>query len=837
MKALTESLLCTVLVLLCLPEAYGQGAVLVSGEFQVNTYTSNDQRSPSVAGLADGGFAAVWKSDGSSGSDSDRFSIQGQRYAADGTALGEQFQVNSYTTSGQLGPSVAALADGSFVTVWSSDGSSGSDSSDSSVQGQRYAADGTPLGGQFQVNSYTTDHQGRSALAALADGGFVAVWHSDGSSGSDPSGHSIQGQRYAFDGTPLGGEFQVNSYTAGSQLDPSVAALTDGGFVVMWHSYGSNGTDSSRTSIQGQRFAADGMPLGQEFQVNSYTTDRQSAPSVAALEVGGFLATWYSFGSSGTDDSGNSIQGQRFAADGAPLGPEFQLNSATTGYQYGPSVVALADSSLVAVWDSQDSTGSDSSSASIQGQRYSADGAALGGEFQINSFTESAQWSPSVAALADGGFVVAWQSWGSSGSDASGYSIQGQRFTTPRYALVGLGEKCLDTDHSGTTPGTRVILYSCDGSDNQRWKLELTSLPQRAVGVGGQCLIPGPVDDDGHTRAVMGECGDGDDLWRLITDGHASPSFLVHEETGHCLDVKQSQTADFTPILVFPCDFSANQVWRPVAEVCTRDSLGLCLNQERFRVDLEWLSFDGSTGFGRAVPVGSDDSGLLWFFQAENWEMLIKVLDGCDINDRLWVFAAATTTVEYTLRVTDTHDPAVREYFNPLNNAAPSITDTDAFDTCPAGLASRGSTGDPRGDLKAAFESIGASLGTGPATAGDPLTGFCVPGDTEMCLRGRFQLEVTWRDHAGNVGPGRVIDAGTPESGMFWFFDPSNWEMLVKVLDGCDNYGGYLFIGAATTDVEYTLTITDTDSGSSWQEFNPLGTPSRALVRWLPACP
>ncbi len=61
--------------------------------------------------------------------------------------------------------------------------------------------------------------------------------------------------------------------------------------------------------------------------------------------------------------------------------------------------------------------------------------------------------------------------------------------------------------------------------------------------------------------------------------------------------------------------------------------------------------------------------------------------------------------------------------------------------------------------------------------------------------------------------------------------------MLVKVLDGCETYGAYLFIGAATTDVGYTVTITNTCTGELWQESNPLGTPSRALVRWLPACP
>ncbi len=488
------------------------------------------------------------------------------------------------------------------------------------------------------------------------------------------------------------------------------------------------------------------------------------------------------------------------------------------------------------MWQSYGSSGSDSSGSSIQGQRFAADGSAVGGEFQVNSFTADHQRHPSVAALFGGGFVVAWDSEGSHGSDTSESSIQGQRFGS-RFALVGLADKCLDVDHSGTAPGMPVILYRCHGEENQRWQLGLNSVPQKVMGIGGQCLIPGPVGHDGYVRAVMGECGDDVALWRLITDGHASPSFLVHEQSGHCLDVRDDSTADFTPIILHPCHGAANQIWRPAAEVCTRDSLGLCLNQERFRVDLEWRSFDGSTGFGRAVPVGSDDSGLLWFFQAENWEMLIKVLDGCAINDRLWVFAAATTTVEYTLRVTDTRTPTVREYFNPLDNAAPSITDTDAFDACPAGLASQGSTGgDPHVDLKTAFDSFGASLGAG-AEADGLLEGSCVPSETGMCLRDRFRLEVTWRDHAGNVGPGRVIDAGTPESGMFWFFDPGNWEMLVKVLDGCENYGGFLFIGAATTNVEYTLTITDTDSGSSWQEFNPLGTPSRALVRWLPACP
>jgi len=91
---------------------------------------------------------------------------------------------------------------------------------------------------------------------------------------------------------------------------------------------------------------------------------------------------------------------------------------------------------------------------------------------------------------------------------------------------------------------------------------------------------------------------------------------------------------------------------------------------------------DGA-GLGQVVPFSSDASGNLYFFSPENWEMLVKVLDGCAINDRYWVYAAATTNVEYTLSVTDTDTGEVRTYTNPLGRAAAAITDSSAFETCP----------------------------------------------------------------------------------------------------------------------------------------------------------
>lgn len=121
----------------------------------------------------------------------------------------------------------------------------------------------------------------------------------------------------------------------------------------------------------------------------------------------------------------------------------------------------------------------------------------------------------------------------------------------------------------------------------------------------------------------------------------------------------------------------------PPPSSCAPGATTMCLNNDRFQVEVDWRDFNGNTGSGNVVPVASDDSGLFWFFSPDNWEMLIKVLDGCSITDHFWVFAAATTNVEYTIRVTDTETSLSKTYFNPLGNSASAITDTSALPVCP----------------------------------------------------------------------------------------------------------------------------------------------------------
>ncbi len=405
----------------------------VGDDFQINTYTPSAQFLAAVAAGPSGRFVVVWNSRGSSDSDTDSFSIQGQRFASDGTGLGGEFQVNTYTTHYQLFPEAAVGPNGDFVVVWASVGSSGSDNSSYSIQGQRFASDGTAAGSEFQINTYTSFDQKGPDVAVGPDGDFVVVWSSRASGGSDTSSYSIQGQRFASDGVASGGEFQINSYTTGFQGFPAVVVAPDGGFVVVWESDGSSGDDSSDESVQGQRFASDGTTVGGEFQVNTHTTFVQRVPDLAVGPDGDFMVTWMSRPSPG-DGSGYGIRGRRFASDGSPVGEDFQINTYTTYNQRSAAVASDAQGGFVVVWSSLGSSGSDTDSFSIQGQCFASDGTAVGGEFQVNTYTSSYQSYPDVAIGPDGDFLVVWDSDGSSGNDSSQRSAQGRLFTSLIFA-------------------------------------------------------------------------------------------------------------------------------------------------------------------------------------------------------------------------------------------------------------------------------------------------------------------------------------------------------------------------------------------------------------------
>lgn len=119
------------------------------------------------------------------------------------------------------------------------------------------------------------------------------------------------------------------------------------------------------------------------------------------------------------------------------------------------------------------------------------------------------------------------------------------------------------------------------------------------------------------------------------------------------------------------------------APACVPNATTLCLAQNRFRVQVSWRTTQGQTGAGQVLSAKTAESGLFWFFSSTKWDLLVNVVNGCSTNNRYWVFAGATTNVQYTLRVTDTKTGAVKEYPHAQNAPPLSLMDTSAFATCP----------------------------------------------------------------------------------------------------------------------------------------------------------
>lgn len=378
-----------------------------NSEFKVNSYTSNNQSWSNITTLLDGGFVAIWQSNGQ---DSSSWGVYGQRYAVNGEKLGNEFKINTYTSGDQSQASITSLAEGGFVVAWYS---YAQDGSDFGVYAQRYNSNGEAVGKEFQLNTYTNSAQAIPSIAGLNDGGFIATWHS---SGQDASSWGVYGQRFGADGSKIGTEFGINSYTSSDQSGPSIAGLADGSFIVTWSSY----QDGSEFGIYGQHYAANGLKLGAEFKINTYTSRTQSASNVTALVDGGFMVTWQSYNQ---DGSGWGAYGQRFDASGKAIGDELLISTTTTGDQSDPFVTTLADGGFVVAWQSKDQDGSD---WGVYGQRFDADGLPVGSEFRINTYINGDQSQPRVTGLFDGGFVVSWHS--GNAQDGNDYGIYAQRF-------------------------------------------------------------------------------------------------------------------------------------------------------------------------------------------------------------------------------------------------------------------------------------------------------------------------------------------------------------------------------------------------------------------------
>ena len=327
--------------------------------------------------------------------------------------IGDEVVVNTTTADFQVHPAIAAAPDGSYyVVVWASFpfNDAPQDGDGAGIFAQMYDAAGLPLGGEFQVNTSTAGNQQFPAVDAGNDG-FVVTWQSFG---TDGDGQGVYAQRYDADGVAQGTELQVNTTTVGDQRRPDVAVAGGGSFVICWEG------SVSTFEIFCQRFSSSGTPSGGQFQVNSETNNSQALPVVEAASTGEFTVVWQSAGDQ--DGDGTGVFLRRFEANGTPIGSgDLQVNTFSTGDQNQPAIAMAPTGAHVVVWSSG---GQDGSSTGVYGQRYASTGAMLGGEFQVNSTTSGAQNNPAVAMNSSGQFIVVFQT----SDDGALTGVFGQRY-------------------------------------------------------------------------------------------------------------------------------------------------------------------------------------------------------------------------------------------------------------------------------------------------------------------------------------------------------------------------------------------------------------------------
>lgn len=413
-------------------------AIPISPEFVVNTSTSGLQHQPAVAVDADGDFVVTWVSYGQDGSG---YGVYAQRYNAAGIPQGPEFLVNSHTSGSQQSPAVAMDADGDFVIVWQS---AYQDGDLTGVFAKRFDSFGNPNGSEFQVNSYTTDHQFLPDVAMDDNGDFVVTWQS---TNQDGFSNGVFAQRYDSSGVAQGAEFQVNTFTTFQQYEPAVSMDGDGNFVIAWTS---DQLDGSLTGVFARIFDAAGNPNGAEFQVNSFTTVSQFEPDITLDADGDFVVTWTSYQQ---DGSHNGIYFQRFNNTGVPQGPEVQVNETTIGNQFQSAVAVDNDGDFVVVWSSKDGPGS---GYGIYSRQYDSSGTPLNSETLVNTTTLSNQSNPAIAVDADGDSVIVWES---DAIDGDGTGIVARRYRASHQNTVGISRSAkfyLDSNHDRQWNGTVV---------------------------------------------------------------------------------------------------------------------------------------------------------------------------------------------------------------------------------------------------------------------------------------------------------------------------------------------------------------------------------------------
>lgn len=306
----------------------------IGSNFSVGT-SSQDMKAPMITSLRDGSFIVAWQRD--EGLYAQRLSPTGtkietefliatlpketsfalttvntgtlvvtwqgekgvyaQLFSPSGSKIATPFQVSGSTTTGRLAPTIATLTSGNFVIAWQGQCAEGTSCG---IAARLFSPSGKSMGNEFLIGNRTAVDQEAPSVQTLPNGNFVISWQVPV---EDGSGYGIYSQIFSQETTPVGNAFLVNQDTNGDQVNPKIAAMANGNFIVTWKSW-----EQSRWMVYGQVFGFSGTKIGSPFSIGSQSLGSQDFPLITALPNNTFIVTWENY----DDQSSNQIYAQRF---------------------------------------------------------------------------------------------------------------------------------------------------------------------------------------------------------------------------------------------------------------------------------------------------------------------------------------------------------------------------------------------------------------------------------------------------------------------------------------------------------------------------------------------
>ena len=475
----------------------GGGALVapVSGDLQVNSFTTDDQINPSVAGLTDGGFVVVWQSTGQDGSDQ---SVHGRLFDSNGASVGGEIQINTYTLGDQDQPDVSMADDGSFVVAYRRTGFE---------QAVRlFDASGDPLGDGFQIGTPSSGAE-PPEVAHLADGSFLVSY-------AESVAERLRARPFAADGT-AGNLVTAVDRSTGTVQNPALTDVDGLDFVVVWQDDSTEDGDDDGLGVPVIALGSDGSPSGSELQLNTFTTGNQKSPRIAEF-AGELVVVWESYGQGAV--GGYGIVSRRSGSDLTGAAAEQQVHTETdSAFLSGPDVAMAADLSSLVVYSGENE---------LRGRSLDPAGVPQGStSFALSQDVFGTQSRARVAPAA-GGFVVVWQEDNLRDGSESGIFARRFGFDGDSDGTADVQDNCPDDANADQADGDFDGLGDvCDNCPDDANPEQSDSDQDGSGDVCDLCLGDDTTGDaDGDDICADQDCNDDDpaNACFIFTDGFES---------------------------------------------------------------------------------------------------------------------------------------------------------------------------------------------------------------------------------------------------------------------------------------------------------------------------